>query len=211
MRSLDVYVHVHGPVLQKNSFFRPFNSYKALVSSCVTDSPKLLQGSMHFGHAVGPEWAKALPQSSIASHITLEYGVDVTSIQSHTSDDNSTQHPTQHHTQHPTQPHAEASQRQSTSQPSSDAKQQTINSTGDQDAAWPVTVCLSNGKSYGADLVISAIGVQPNTGWLPEEVCRDESDGGIIVDRYACPSLLTNKRDRSFAVDSCVCICSFYK
>jgi len=57
---------------------------------------------------------------------------------------------------------------------------------GDQDAAWPVTVCLSNGKSYGADLVISAIGVEPNTGWLPEEVRRDKSDGGIIVDRYGC-------------------------
>ncbi len=178
MRSLDVYVHVHGPVLQKNSFFRPFNSYKALVSSCVTDSPKLLQGSMHFGHAVGPQWAKALPQSSIASHITLEYGVDITSIQSHSPDDSPAQHPTH--------PHAGSSQHQSASQPSSDAEQQRVNSAGDQDAAWPVTVCLSNGKNYGADLVISAIGVEPNTGWLPEEVCRDESDGGIIVDRYAC-------------------------
>lgn len=152
--------------------------YKALVSSCVTDSHKLLQGTMQFGHAVGPQWAKALPQSSIASHITLEYGVDVTSIQSHTPDDNPMQHPTQ--------PHAGPSEHQSASQTSSDTEQQRVNSAGDQDAAWPVTVCLSNGKSYGADLVISAIGVEPNTGWLPEEVCRDESDGGIIVDRYAC-------------------------
>ena len=203
MRSLDVYVHVHGPVLQKSNFFRPFNSYKALVSSCVTDSPKLLQGSMHFGHAVGPQWAKALPQSSIASHITLEYGVDITSIQSHSPADSPTQHRTD--------PHAVFSQHQSASQPSSDTEQQRVNNAGDTDAAWPFTVCLSNGKSYGADLVISAIGVEPNTGWLPEEVCRDESDGGIIVDRYACPQLLTKERDRSFAVDSCVCICSFYK
>ncbi|KAL0044297.1 hypothetical protein WJX82_009836 [Trebouxia sp. C0006] len=136
---------------------------------------KTQQGTMQFGHAVGPQWAKALPQSSIASHITLEYGVDVTSIQSHTPDDNPMQHPTQ--------PHAGPSEHQSASQTSSDTEQQRVNSAGDQDAAWPVTVCLSNGKSYGADLVISAIGVEPNTGWLPEEVCRDESDGGIIVDR----------------------------
>lgn len=46
-----------------------------------------------------------------------------------------------------------------------------------------MTVSLSNGKSYGADLVISAIGVEPNTSWLPEEVKRDASDGGIVVDR----------------------------
>ncbi len=133
---------------------------------------------MQFGHAVGPQWAKALPQSSIASHITLEYGVDVTSIRSHTPDASPMQHRTD--------PHAASSQHQSASQPNSDAEQQRVNSVGDQDAAWPVTVCLSNGKSYGADLVISAIGVEPNTGWLPEEVCRHESDGGIIVDRYAC-------------------------
>ena len=131
---------------------------------------------MHFGHAVGPQWAQALPQSSIASHITLEYGVDVTYIRSHTPDDSPMQHRTDLH--------AGSSQHQSASQPSSDAEQPKFNSAEDQDAAWPVTVGLSNGKSYGADLVISAIGVEPNTGWLPEEVCRDKSDGGIIVDRY---------------------------
>ena len=177
--------------------------YKALPSSCATDSPKPLQGTVHFGHAVGPQWAKALPQSSIASHITLEYGVDVTSIQSHSPDDDSMQQRTDLH--------GGSSQRQSISQPSSDAEQQGVDKAGDQDAEWPVTVCLSNGKSYGADLVISAIGVDPNTGWLPEEVCRDERDGGIIVDRYACLYLLTSGSDNSFAVATCVCICSFCK
>ncbi|DBB05673.1 hypothetical protein WJX77_005847 [Trebouxia sp. C0004] len=132
--------------------------------------------TQQFGHAVGPQWAKALPQSSVVSHITLEYGVDVTSIQSHTPDDSPMQ-------QHRTNSQAGSSQHQSASQPSSDAEQQRVNSLGDQDSAWPVTVCLSNGRSYGADLVISAIGVEPNTGWLPQEVRRDESVGGIIVDR----------------------------
>lgn len=171
-----LHVNVHG--LQLYNSFKFIKLYKGLLSSIFTDSHKLLQGMMHFGHAVGPQWAKALPQSSIASHITLEYGVDVTSIQSHTPDNSPMQRRTDLH--------AGSSEHQGTSQPSSDAEQQTVNSAGDQDAAWPVTVCLSNGKSYGADLVISAIGVEPNTGWLPEEVRRDKSDGGIIVDRYGC-------------------------
>ena len=50
---------------------------------------------------------------------------------------------------------------------------------------WPVTVKLSNGKSWGADIVISAIGVKPNVGWLPAAVQRDDADGGLVVDR--CP------------------------
>ena len=57
-------------------------------------------------------------------------------------------------------------------------------SASQEDSQWPVTVHLSNGKSYGADLVISAIGVEPNTGWLPHEITKDAKDGGICVDRY---------------------------
>ena len=57
--------------------------------------------------------------------------------------------------------------------------------TGADDKAWPVTVHLSNGKSFGADLVISAIGVRPNVEWLPAAVLRDKEDGGILVDRSA--------------------------
>lgn len=112
--------------------------------------------------------------------------------------------------QHCTNSSTGSSQHQSTSKPSLDGEQQRVNKEGDQDGAWPVTVCLSNGKTYGADLVISAIGVEPNTGWLPEQVRRGESDGGIIVDRYACLYLLINESDTSIAIDSCVCLCSFY-
>lgn len=53
---------------------------------------------------------------------------------------------------------------------------------------WPVTVRLSNGKSYGADFVISAVGVSPNTDWLQGALPLAEN-GGIIVDRrVALPS-----------------------
>ena len=48
---------------------------------------------------------------------------------------------------------------------------------------WPVYVRLTNGMVYGADLVVSAIGVQPNISWLPQEVAVDEEHGGILVDR----------------------------
>ena len=134
---------------------------------------KLLQG-MSFGHAVGPQWAKALPQSDSASHITLEYGVEVTGIQSNLPQHGATQHSTdvQTATCHNTM--------QSTLN-----SEDTADSAGrDQGGAWPVTVYLSNGKHYCADLVVSAIGVEPNTGWLPEEISRDKDDGGVIVDRY---------------------------
>ena len=49
---------------------------------------------------------------------------------------------------------------------------------------WPVRVQLSNGRSYGADLVISAIGVDPNASWLPHELQREPTDGGVLVDRH---------------------------
>ncbi len=51
---------------------------------------------------------------------------------------------------------------------------------------WPVYVVLSNGHVYGCDIVVSATGVVPNTGWLREAVKNDKlrlaEDGGIIVD-----------------------------
>ena len=50
---------------------------------------------------------------------------------------------------------------------------------------WPVYVRLTNGKIYGADLVVSAIGVLSNTRWVPPEVELDEDLEGIIVDRCA--------------------------
>ena len=43
---------------------------------------------------------------------------------------------------------------------------------------------LSSGRSYGADMVISAIGVDPNASWLPQELQKEASDGGVLVDRH---------------------------
>lgn len=41
-----------------------------------------MQGGGHrFGHAAGPQWASLLPRAPTASQITLEYGVEVTSVQ----------------------------------------------------------------------------------------------------------------------------------
>ena len=49
--------------------------------------------------------------------------------------------------------------------------------------SWPLEVEFNNGRRLGADLVISAIGVIPNTGWLPKEVPTATGDGGVLVDR----------------------------
>lgn len=53
---------------------------------------------------------------------------------------------------------------------------------------WPARLELSNGRSHGVDLVISAIGVEVRSAWLPAELERCAEDGGILVD--ACASLL---------------------
>ena len=47
---------------------------------------------------------------------------------------------------------------------------------------WPLKVTLSNGHSYGADLVVAAIGVEPNVEWVAPEVTR-ANDGGLLVSR----------------------------
>lgn len=59
------------------------------------------------------------------------------------------------------------------------------NPAGDE---FPVTAVLSNGNMYGADVIISAIGVHPNTEWLAEEV-ELADDGGVLVDRNMCSSV----------------------
>ena len=57
---------------------------------------------------------------------------------------------------------------------------------------YPVVVHLSNGASYGCDLVVSATGVIPDTSWLPECLERG-ADGSLLVDR--CLSALQHGKD----------------
>ena len=47
---------------------------------------------------------------------------------------------------------------------------------------WPIHAVLSNGKEIGADLIVSCIGVLPNTTWLPKDVFEMAEDGGLLVD-----------------------------
>eukprot|EP01025_Chloroclados_australasicus_P019666 TRINITY_DN2073_c1_g1_i2.p1 TRINITY_DN2073_c1_g1~~TRINITY_DN2073_c1_g1_i2.p1 ORF type:complete len:516 (+),score=81.64 TRINITY_DN2073_c1_g1_i2:225-1550(+) len=51
----------------------------------------------------------------------------------------------------------------------------------DSEQDWPVWVKLTNGLVFGCDVIISAIGVQPNTFMLPPEIKRAR-DGGVDVD-----------------------------
>ncbi|CAD7696939.1 unnamed protein product [Ostreobium quekettii] len=57
-----------------------------------------------------------------------------------------------------------------------------IRQPADARSPWPVEVELTSGRSYGADLVVCAIGVEPVTDWLPAEIER-AGDGGLVVDR----------------------------
>ena len=58
--------------------------------------------------------------------------------------------------------------------------------------SWPITIDLTNGHSHGADLVICAIGVSPNAGWLPQELERSGADGGVLVDRHVLLPVLAS-------------------
>jgi len=49
---------------------------------------------------------------------------------------------------------------------------------------WPLTVTLSTGDSFPADAVVSAVGVAPDTAWLPASLAR-APDGGLWVDTDA--------------------------
>ena len=64
-----------------------------------------------------------------------------------------------------------------------------IHMQGQDGASWPVTVELTNGHSYRADLVVCAIGVAPNADWLPQELERSGDDGGVLVNGSVQPSL----------------------
>ena len=159
------------------SLLRGFPGWKPFPAEFVINPTNVLQGMTNFGHAVGPQWARALPQSKSASHITFEYGTEVAAIQSNSPQHSATQQSTG----------VQTAICQTTMQSTPNAEDIANSAGGDQGGAWPVTVYLSNGKQYCADLVISAIGVQPNTDWLPEEISRDTEAGGVIVDRYALP------------------------
>ncbi len=55
---------------------------------------------------------------------------------------------------------------------------------------WPARLHLSNGHSYGVDLIVSAIGVDARAAWLPAELERCLDDGGVLVDACASMSFL---------------------
>ena len=56
-------------------------------------------------------------------------------------------------------------------------------SKDDSASEWPVYAVLSNGERIGADLVISCVGVLPNTTWIPKDKGFEfSSDGGLLVD-----------------------------
>ena len=54
-------------------------------------------------------------------------------------------------------------------------------------SAHPLTVTLSNGDVVQADAVVSAIGVEPDTQWLPSTLAR-APDGGLWIDSDAATS-----------------------
>lgn len=49
------------------------------------------------------------------------------------------------------------------------------------DSSWPAHAQLSNGRVWGCDVVVAAVGVQPATEWLPPTLAR-APDGGVLVD-----------------------------
>lgn len=55
-------------------------------------------------------------------------------------------------------------------------------SENNSDEEWPVLIKLSNGKSIGCDLVVSATGVIPNSDLKGLENLKKGEDGGFLVD-----------------------------
>ena len=53
---------------------------------------------------------------------------------------------------------------------------------GTDDSCSSITVTLSNDRTLSADVVISAIGVEPAVDWVPPEVRRAADGGGLAVD-----------------------------
>eukprot|EP00891_Asterochloris_glomerata_P002918 jgi/Astpho2/2918/fgenesh1_pg.00050_%23_160_t len=121
-----------------------------------------------FGHAVGPQWTAQLPQTAARSDVAVHHGCEITAVRTL-----SPSHPPK--SEAPSQTDGAAGSVELTPQ-----KRKRDAADGD---SWPLEVEFSDGRRLGADLVISAIGVTPNTSWLPKEVPTAIGDGGILVDR----------------------------
>lgn len=167
-----------------------------------------------YGYAVGPRWAQALPGQGARGRLTLERGCNVVRLvrahdlllwgcslcilDVHTlvAGSGASQmnkmpcslRPSWHFATSPEfceRIHA----RLCTIQISSLACRQVDLHREAPDAhdapAWPARLELSNGRSYDVDLVVSAIGVEVRSAWLPAELERCADDGGILVDACA--------------------------
>ena len=121
-------------------------------------------------------------------HLTIEYECTVTDILTPGQLNTSGLHPSDW--PHPQKPKTEAQSSDNkgeTPPESADSARGSLEAEAAQVTDWPVYVRLSNGRVYGCDVVVSATGVSPNTGWLREAVNNDKElklaeDGGIIVD-----------------------------
>ncbi|QDZ17579.1 FAD/NAD(P)-binding domain-containing protein [Chloropicon primus] len=64
---------------------------------------------------------------------------------------------------------------------------------------WPISAVLSDGERIGGDVIISCIGVVPNTTWLPRDRFQMAPDGGLSVSAR----LETSVKDVYAAGDVC--------
>lgn len=169
-----------------------------LGSTCCKALPRVLQimKPKAFGHAVGPQWTAQLPQTAARSDVAVHHGCEITAVRTLSpSHPPKSEAPSQSDACQAGHTHRAAPAGCEPSEPrqavaAADGAAGSVELTPQKrkrDAAdgdsWPLEVEFSDGRRLGADLVISAIGVTPNTSWLPKEVPTAIGDGGIIVDR----------------------------
>lgn len=76
----------------------------------------------------------------------------------------------------------------------------TVTKLNSDEGDWPVYVELTNGKIFGCDFIVSAIGVTPNTStFLTGNTLEVAKDGGLLVDE----KLRTTKKNVYAAGDVC--------
>ena len=149
-----------------------------------------------FGHAVGPQWTAQLPKTAAGSDVVVHHGCEITAVRTLSpSNPPNSGAPCQTDACQAGQAHqaapagCEPSEPRQAVAPADGAagREELTPQKRKRDAAdgdsWPLEVEFSDGRRLGADLVISAIGVIPNTSWLPTEVATATGDGGINVDR----------------------------